>query len=72
MNAIDEFCKTRNINDKIKEAFITYVKVSYSSSFAVRSGDTLSKMIANMTMEKVEDMWGLFVIDFKQTLPQET
>ena len=71
MNALDEFCKVRKIDDKIKEAFTTYVKVSYSSSYAIKPGDTLSKMINSMTMEKVEAMWHQFVLDFKQILPQE-
>ncbi len=70
MNALDEFCKNRHINDKIKEAFTTYVKVSYSSSYAVK-GDTLSKMINNMTTEKVEASWIQFVLDFKETLVSE-
>lgn len=69
MTAIEEFCKTRQLDIKTQEAFTMYVKASYSSSLAVRPGDTLNKIVANLTMEKVEDMWIKFVYDWKDTLP---
>jgi len=71
MTAIQEFCKNRKINDAIEQAFTAYVKAVYSSSLAVRPGETLNKIIVNLTMEKVEDVWLKFVLDFKNTLPQE-
>ena len=69
--AIEEFCTTRKLDYKTQEAFTTYVKTSYSSSLAVRFGDTLDKIINNLTTEKVEDMWVKFVYDWKDTLPQD-
>ena len=69
--AIEEFCTTRKLDYKTQEAFTTYVKTSYSSSLAVRPGETLNKIINNLTMEKVEDMWLKFVYDWKDTLPVE-
>jgi hypothetical protein len=66
---IQEFCDKRMVNPTTKEAFIVYVKASYSSSYAVKDGDTLTMMIGNMTQEKVEDMWIRFVMDFREILP---
>lgn len=71
MTAIEEFCKTRKLDYKTQEAFTTYMKASYSSSLAVRHGDTLDKIINNLTMEKVEDMWIKFVYDWKDILPKQ-
>lgn len=71
MTAIEEFCTLRKLDEKTKEAFTMYVKASYSSSLAVRPGDTLDKIIANLTMEKVENMWLKFVYDWKDTLPKD-
>lgn len=68
MNEIQMFCRERGINSKIEESFTTYVKVSYSTSLSIRPGDTLSKMINNMSREKVEEMWTRFVMDFKDSL----
>ena len=68
MNPIQEFCKERKVNKIIEEAFTTYVKVSYSTSLMVKQGDTLSSMIKNMTRENVNDFWGRFVLDFKDSL----
>ena len=69
MNAIQEFCAKRGLNNAIEQAFTTYVKATYSNSLAVREGDTLSKIVNNLTTEKVEDMWLKFVYDLKETLP---
>lgn len=71
MNTLKEFCKERMINPKIEEAFTAYVKASYSTSFAVKPGETLSKIINNMTREKVDEMWLQFVNDFKSILVTE-
>lgn len=68
MKALQEFCEKRRMNEKMKDAFKTYIASSYSSAYAVKPGDTLNKMIGAMTPEKVEEMWQLFVTDFKQTL----
>ena len=68
MTAIQEFCQERKIPDNIEQAFTTYVKATYSSSLAIRPGETLSKIISNLTREQVEMEWLKFVFDFKQTL----
>lgn len=69
MTAIEEFCVARKLDTKTKEAFTAYVKATLSSSLAVRPGDTLNKIVSNLTMEKVEDLWLKFVYDWKDTLP---
>ena len=66
--AIEEFCTDRKLDYKTQEAFTTYVKTSYSSSLAVRPGETLDKIINNLTREKIEDMWIKFIYDFKDSL----
>lgn len=70
MNSIQEFCKNRKISTAMEQAFTTYVKATYSSSLAVRPGDTLNKIVNNLTMEQVEEQWGKFVFDLKETLPE--
>lgn len=68
MTAIQEFCKNRKIPNAIEQAFTTYVKATYSASLAVRPGETLTKIVANLTMEQVEEQWLKFVYDFKETI----
>ena len=72
MSDIHNFCEERRIPNNIEIAFTTYVKAVYSSSLAVREGDTLSKIVANLTREKVEDVWLKFVLDYKEILPPDT
>lgn len=67
-NALREFCEKRKMNEKMKDAFETYIRSSYSSAYAVKPGDTLTRMISAMSPEKVEEMWRLFVTDFRQIL----
>jgi hypothetical protein len=69
MSAIHDFCEERKIPDNIETAFTAYVKAVYSSSLAVRPGDTLSKIVDNLTREKVEDIWLKFILDWKDILP---
>lgn len=69
LSSIHEFCEERKIPDNIETAFTAYVKAVYSSSLAVRQGDTLNKIVDNLTREKVEDMWLKFVFDLKEILP---
>lgn len=71
MNSIQEFCKNRKIPSKIEQAFTTYVKATFSSSLAVHPGETLNKIVNNLTMEQVEEQWIKFVFDFKSTLPED-
>jgi len=68
-SSIHEFCENRKITYTIEQAFITYVKVVLSSFLAIHQGETLNKIVDNLTNEKVEDMWLKFVLDFKETLP---
>lgn len=69
MSTIHDFCEERRIPNNIETALTDYVKAVYSSSLAVRPGDTLSKIVANLTREKVEELWIDFVMDFKEILP---
>lgn len=69
---IHEFCEERKISYNIEIAFTAYVKAIYSSSLAVRPGDTLSKIVDNLTREKVEDVWLKFVLDLKEILPHSS
>ena len=68
MTPIKDFCRERGIKPKIEEAFIAYVRASYSQSYAIKPGETLSKIMEKMTREKVEDAWQKFIVDFKETL----
>jgi hypothetical protein len=67
-SSIHEFCEERKIPSTIEQAFTAYVKAVYSSSLAVRPGETLTKIITNLTREKVEEMWLKFVLDLKNIL----
>lgn len=69
LSSIHDFCEERKIPANIEVAFTAYVKAVYSSSLAVRPGDTLSKIVANLTREKMEEMWLKFVLDLKEILP---
>jgi hypothetical protein len=69
LSSIHEFCEERKIPTNIEIAFTAYVKAVYSSSLAVRPGETLSKIVDNLTREKVEDAWLKFVFDLKEILP---
>lgn len=69
LSSIHEFCEERKIPSNIEVAFTAYVKAIYSSSLAVRPGETLSRIVANLTREKVEEMWLKFVLDLKEILP---
>lgn len=69
LTSIHEFCEERKIPTNIEVAFTAYVKAIYSSSLAVRPGETLSRIVANLTREKVEEMWLKFVLDLKEILP---
>lgn len=71
MDSLKEFCHQRKLNKHLEDAFVTYIRSTYSSAYAIRSGETLSKMMSNMTDEKVKEMWGLFVLDLKQVLVEE-
>jgi len=69
LSSIHEFCEERKIPSNIEVAFTAYIKAIYSSSLAVRPGETLSRIVANLTREKVEEMWLKFVLDLKEILP---
>lgn len=69
LSSIHEFCEERKIPANIETAFVVYTKAVYSSSLAVRHGETLDKIVNNMTREKIEDMWMKFVLDYKEILP---
>lgn len=71
LSSIHDFCEERKIPANIEVAFTAYVKAVYSSSLAVRQGDTLNKIVINLTKEKIEDVWIKFVYDFKQVLPAD-
>jgi hypothetical protein len=70
MSAIKDFCQSRGMNKTMEETFTMYVKVSYASAYAVKIGDTLSRIVENMTSEKIQDYWVKFIYDFKNTLEQ--
>lgn len=67
-SVIHDFCDERKIPYNIESAFNAYVKTVLSSSLAIHPGDTLSKIVDNLTREKVDDLWLKFVLDFKQIL----
>lgn len=71
MDNLKEFCNQRGISDPMQDSFLTYIKSSYSTSYAIKPGDTLNGMIKNMTHEKIEEMWVLFLSEFKAILWSE-
>lgn len=66
--AIQEFCNNRKITKSIESAFLAYCKTSYALRFELHEGDTVSKIVANLTPEQVLDAWNRFVLDFKDVL----
>lgn len=72
MKPIQEFCQKRGISDPIREAFVTYIKPTFSSQYAIRTGDTLGLMLTNITQERLEELWVQFLSEFKQILWSES
>lgn len=68
MNSISEFCEERKIPPQIESAFRAYCKTDYAMRFALREGDTIAKIVANLTHEQVLDAWGKFVIELRKAL----
>lgn len=71
MKPIQEFCQRRGISEAICEAFLTYIKSSFATSYAVQSERTLNLMLNNITQERLEETWIRFLGEFKQILWSE-
>ena len=70
MNSISDFCEKRKIPIKIESAFRAYCKTDYAQRFALKEGETIAKIVANLTDAQVLDAWDGFVVEFMKTLPQ--
>lgn len=68
MNAIRDFCEERKITKTIESAFLAYCKTEYALRFELKEGDTIAKLVANLTPEQTQDAWNRFVLDFKDAL----
>lgn len=71
MYAIDEFCKKRGIDKKIKDAFVAYCKASIASSYNIGSGETITGLLLKHREEEVKARWVDFVKDLKRHLEEE-
>jgi len=69
-NSIHEFCEKRNIPIKIESAFRAYCKTDYALKFELREGDTVAKLVSNLTNEQILDAWNCFVVEFRRILPE--
>lgn len=71
LNSISDFCEKRKIPLNIESAFRAFCKTDYAQQFALREGDTIQKIVANLTDVQVADAWDKFVCEFKKTLPEK-
>ena len=71
MLSIREFCVKKGLSKKIEDAFYAYCKASLSEYFDIRSGDTLSKLIAKLKNEQIEEMWESFGKDLKAVFVED-
>lgn len=68
MNSIQQFCEKRKISHPIESAFTAYCKTAYALRFELKEGDTISKIISNLTDEQVLDAWNRFILDLKDSI----
>jgi hypothetical protein len=68
MNPIKEFCEKRKITKTIESAFSAYCKTDYAQRFDLKEGDTIARIVANMTAGQVEHAWLCFVSELKELL----
>lgn len=68
MNALRNFCEQRKITKTIESAFSAYCKTDYAQRFEMREGETIQRIVANMTTEQVEHAWLCFVSELKDLL----
>lgn len=68
MNSIQQFCEKRKISHPIESAFTAYCKTAYALQFELKEGDTISKIVSNLTDEQVLEAWNRFILDLKDSL----
>ena len=68
MNSIQKFCEDRKISNPLESAFIAYCKTGYAQRFELMEGDTISKIVSNLTDEQVLDAWNCFIVELKKVL----
>ena len=68
MSAINEFCEKRKIPRNIESAFTAYIRTDYAQTFELREGETINKIVANLTNEQVETAWQKFILQLRDLL----
>lgn len=68
MTSIRRFCEDRKISPSIESAFTSYCKTSYALQFELKEGDTVSKIVSNLTDEQILDAWNKFIVELKDAL----
>jgi DNA-directed RNA polymerase subunit F len=69
-NSISEFCEKRKIPIQIESAFRAFCKTDYAMQFQFREGETIQKIVSNLTDKQVLEAWDKFVIEFSKILPK--
>ena len=72
MTAINEFCEKRKIPKNIESAFTAFVHTDYAQIFELRDGgDTINKIVLNLTDNQVGLAWQKFVLQLHDVLAKE-
>ena len=72
MTAINEFCEKRKIPKNIESAFAAFVRTDYAQIFELHDGgDTINKIILNLTDNQVGLAWQKFVLQLHDVLSKE-
>lgn len=69
MKNIDDFCDKKDIPQKMKEAFVAYMRSDYAIKFMTRSdGDTTKLVVSKLVDKELEEAWQEFIKDFRKLL----
>lgn len=72
MNNISMFCEQRGLPKRIEQAFIVYCKDLYASRFEINpTGDTITRLVGNLSTSELQDTWNNFIQDLKSVTPTE-
>ena len=68
MTAISKFCEQRKIPINIESAFTAYIRTDYAANFELKDGETIQKIVANLTDAQVADAWNKFILEFRDVI----
>lgn len=67
---IQIFCDNKGLSGKLRQAFLSYCKDFYASRYGMNSnGDTIDKIVSQITEEEINDVWMEFIRDMKDITP---